>query len=196
MKHSLLYSLAILWLCACGTPGEKIDQQAVRQEMEDREIKRVLPGQIIEAANEQGDSIAAILRQQLQQQNPPVTSADQFSAFAQKMIRRTDDSLRSLQGTRIGWAAPRDTASNNLTTLERQVLSAYLYNVDKKIAVNNNVQKLHDTAYLYTSPLFYNKAQQEARQAFTQSGAAQPDSALFLGMWRIRLSKKHIIQGM
>lgn len=178
-------------LYACGQSGGKINQEAVREEMAEHEIKRVLPGDVVEAAYEQGDAIFQVLQQKLPKE-AEITSAKAFSAWVQETMGSTVDSLHQIYEADIKWIAPQDTANSQITPLERQLLNAYLYNVVRKMEVNDNVQMINDAYYLYNKPLFYNIP----KQKMAGKHAVQSDSVIFLGMWSMHLSKKNIVQDM
>lgn len=160
--------------------------------MEQREIKRVLPGEIMNAAYKQGDTIATMTQQQLLHQYHHADSASGLADFFQTQTRTYADLLAKKYKADIRWISPEDTTSQQLSSWEAQILSAYIYNVAQNLEASHNVQRLDDENYLYTKPVFLNDnlKKELAEQQSTS------DTTYFLGMWSIKLSKKEIIQSM
>lgn len=190
MKY--IFILSIFFLAACNQAREQVDQQAVRKEMEQREIKRVLPGEIMDAAYRQGDTIATMTQQQLLDQYQHADSTSGLAEFFRIQVSNYTDVLTKKYQADIRWISPEDTTNQQLSSWEKQILSAYIYNVAQHLEVSHNVQHLADENYLYTKPVFLDdtlKKELEEQQLTS-------DSAQFLGMWSIKLSKKVIIQNM
>lgn len=187
------FIILVFFLYACSNSREQVDQQAVMKEMEQREIKRVLPGEIMEAAYRQGDTIATITQQQLLNQYHHVDSVSKLTEFFQTQTRTYADSLEKKYKATIRWISPEDTTHHQLSSLEEQILSAYSYNVEQNLEISHNVQRLDDENYLYTKPIFLDDSLKKELAVQQQSIS---DTAHFLGMWSIKLSKKEIIQNM
>lgn len=168
--------------------------------MGQHEIKRVLPGEVVEAAYTQGDTIARMIQQHLLAQYHTSSSDSEsgLSEFLQNKTRVYLDSLEKKYKANIHWISPGDTASNRLSSLEGQILKAYLYNVERNLEINHNVQRIDDESYLYTKPVIFNDNHKKELTAHQQpiSDTVSSDTARFLGMWSIKLSKKEIIQNM
>ncbi len=176
MKTFLICIATALMLWHCSRSGETIIDRQVLKEMEEREPKHVLPGEIMEAAYAQGDTITSQAQQLLLSYYPQSGSSTASDNFQQTYLRRVADSLGQKYKAHIQWIAPRDTSSNTLTELQQQLLAAYLYNADHQLDVNHNVQRIDEESYLYTKPVV-------------------SDSSRFLGMWSVVLSKKEIVLG-
>lgn len=161
--------------------------------MEQREIKRVLPGEIMDAAYQQGDTIANMIQQQLLDQYHQADSTSGLAHFFQTQTRNYADSLTKKYKADIRWISPEDTANRQLSTWEEQILSAYNYNIAQNLEIGHNVQRLDDENYLYTKPVFLDDIPEKE---LTEQQQSTLDSARFLGMWSIKLSKKEIIQNM
>lgn len=203
MRFVIIGLILSLFLSACNHSREQVDRQAVLNEMGQHEIKRVLPGEVVEAAYTQGDTIARMIQQHLLAQYHTSSSESGLSEFLQNKTRAYLDSLEKKYKANIHWISPGDTASNRLSSLERQILKAYLYNVERNLEINHNVQRIDDESYLYTKPIIFNdnhKKELAARQQpisdTVSSDTVSSDTARFLGMWSIKLSKKEIIQNM
>ncbi len=177
MKTFLICIATGMLLWHCSRSGETTLNQKVLEEMKEREAKHVLPGEIIEAAYAQGDTIASQTQQLLLREYRQSGNDIALSSFLQTHLNRVADSLEQKYKVRIEWIAPQDTSSNTLTDLQQQLLVAYLYNADHQLDVNHNIQRIDEESYLYTKPMV-------------------SDSSQFLGMWSVMLSKKEVVLGM
>lgn len=191
MKYFILITLLGAFLPACNN-AQQMDRQAVLEEMKERELKHVLPGEIMEAAYVQGDSTAQAVQSHIIQQYQASGSPLSLSEFLQQYVKSGLDSLEKEYEAKIQWIAATDTASSQLTDLEQQILQAYLYNIENNLEVSHNVQRVDDESYLYTKPVTLNALQQKP----TSLQQAPADTSQFLGMWSIRLSKREIILNM
>lgn len=176
-------------MVGCGGSGEQqIDREAIREEMEQREIKRLLPAELVEGAYQRGEALAEAARDLVLQTYPqPVEEppADFVTDVAVEKI----DSLSKAEDVSIAWVSEiTDTAG--LEEKEKQLWEAYLYNVDNDLPLNDNVQRIGDEEYLYTKPLLLDL---EIRRNMLGS---ESDTTAFLGMWSILISKKNLIQSM
>jgi len=185
---------SVMLLTACdgiGSGEQQIDRESIREEMEQREIRRVLPAELVEAAYERG---AALSQQALeiaidtrQTKSGTIQGQGDFLSAAGKRI----DSLAKAENVDIRWVNI-DTDTALLGEKERQLWEAYLYNMENELPVNDNVQRLGDEEYLYTRPLSLSPA---LRKKII--GSEETESPIgFLGMWSIRISKKRLIQSM
>lgn len=165
----------LLW--QCSRSGETTLNQKVLEEIKEREPKHVLPGEIMEAAYAQGDTITSQTQQLLLSRYRQPGNDTSLSSFLQTHWRDVADSLEPTYKAHIQWIAARDTASHTLTELQQQLLAAYLYNAAHQLDFDHNVQRVDDETYLYTKPVV-------------------SDSNRFMGMWSVVLSKKEIVLGM
>jgi hypothetical protein len=178
-------------MTGCGGVGnseQQIDREAIKEEMEQREIKRILPAEIVEEAYRRGE----ILSQQASDLSLQVYQPDEQNIREligpEAMIKI--DSLSRAEGATISWVdLTSDTAQ--LEEKERQLWEAYLYNVENELPLNDNVQRLGDEEYLYTRPLVL-----DAELMKKIPGSESPEGSNFLGMWSIRLTKKELVQSM
>lgn len=192
MKFGIIGLILSVFLSACNNSKEQVDRQAVMHEMEQREIKRVLPGEIMEAAYMQGDTIATRAQQQLLEQYS-VSSASGLAELLQAQADVYADSLEKRYRADIHWISLGDTLSNQISSLEEQILKAYQYNVEHQLELTHNVQRIDEESYLYTKPVLLNE---HLRKELKMQQQSVSDSIRFLGMWSITLSKKEIIQNM
>ena len=143
----LLGCLIFFWTAACRGSLSEEDKNAIREEMESREIKRISEGAIMEAAFAKGRKLRSILQQPNEQ----------------------TDSLEVLYSAEIEHLS----RGSDMNAKEASLWEAYQYNISKGLPLEDNVQKLGDSALLYTVPI------------------QQADS--LTGMWSIAFEKRAIV---
>jgi hypothetical protein len=68
------------------------------------------------------------------------------------------DSLSETYGLKIRLLGQPDIGSNkSLYAKEKEVLEAYAENASKKLEMGDNIQKIGDSLFVYTSPIPYDK---------------------------------------
>lgn len=189
IKHFFLVILLYILLTGCGNT-QQIDRQAVLEEMEQREIKRVLPGEVIKAAYTQGDTIARAAQELLIRQYRNARSSLSFPEFLEKKADTVLDSLAKQYDASMQWIPAKDTNNHQLSDLEQQILQAYIYNAEKNLELEHNVQRINNEKLLYTQPLVQDSLKKETGT----SQQTATDSSRFLGIWSITLSQKNIIR--
>lgn len=193
MLRSFFSATKILFICTLSILGcdgagrQQIDREAIKQEMAKREIRHILPAQIVEAAYSKGKALSS----QTEAMAVQHFQSAQAPAFITDASLISIDSLAKAQNTSIRWI-PAQTSDVQLSELEQQLWDAYWYNVENELPVNDNVQKIDEETYLYTKPLMLNTALKE--KLSLRADTTFPSR--FLGMWSIQLSKKEIIQAM
>lgn len=190
----ILFALTICILGCDGARNQQINRDAISKAMEQQEVKRILPAELIEAAHTQGEAIATQAQElAINAYQAEAGTAKGFNSFVAEHTLEKLDSLAKSSKAEIRWIpANVDSTQIQLSALEQQLWEAYLYNVENDLAVNANVQKINEEAYLYTSPVMLSP---ELRKKLPGSEDT-PSNQGFLGMWSIRLSKKEIIQSM
>lgn len=190
---SSLPAYLLLWsmMAGCGGSGsgeQQIDREAIKEEMEQREIRRVLPAEIVEEAYQRGQTLSQqALELSVEVYQP---SEQNIRNLISPEAKIKIDSLSQAEGAAIGWVdMTTDTAQ--LGEKERQLWEAYLYNIENKLPLNDNVQRLGDEEYLYTKPLVL-----DAELMKKLPGSESQGTSNFLGMWSIRLAKKELVQSM
>lgn len=157
MKRFLFLSTLLILVTSCGEP--KIDTTKARQEMEDREIKLVSDAEIVERAMEMGMDIAK-----------DFTLEVISEPLSETYVINTEFGPDSLyQKHRYFFDEPTDLSGKSL-----QVFEAYLYNRDKGIESEPNLQKINNGVMLYyTTPMY-------------------ADSVV-VGMWAIEIPRKNVV---
>ena len=147
----------ILNLSLSCTNDKKVNSEAVREEMKNREIKKLTEAEIVAKVHEIGNEITLKAKKTLGKklknaiQNGGVENAISFCNLnAMPLI----DSLSSKFSTEIRRVSlkvrnPNDHPDN----LEREILEAYAYQWKDSIPLQTNVQALEEGKYLFTKPI-------------------------------------------
>lgn len=183
----IILLLAVTTACDNSSSQQEIDRQAVMEEMEQREVRRILPADLVEAAYLKGREISS-KADAVVWDNYSLADDTLFDASQAIKIQayQTIDSLEEANEVEVNYVNLR-TDTSTLVSKELQLWEAYLYNVENDLPLNDNVQRLGDDRYLYTKPIFL-----EEKVNHTTSD----NSKFFAGMWSIVISKKTLIQSM
>jgi hypothetical protein len=171
----------VLLFSACKGGLSEAEKRAFREELEQREVKRVTPGEVTEAVFQQGNRMADTLYQLFLSKDMDTKS------LRTSVITAEDDplldSLNRKYKVHIKWIGA-DVASDTpvVTTLEKQLLDAYLYNIENGEEVRENVQRIDEKSFLFTQPLHSNEIKTSSSESL-QLG----------GMWSITLSQREVI---
>lgn len=215
----ILFHISCIWLVLSATGCEftdgTIDGQAVKEEIKQRRIQRVNEGELLEKALETGKVIQAGVQSALQQQLKTAIEeggVPHALAFCSITAIPLTDSMSKLYGAQVRRVShkPRNSMHQPDST-EAIYLDGYLYNVEQRLPLEENVQILRATEeILYTapivisSPLCINCHGISGKQITEETLALLRDRypndqavgfALndFRGMWSIRMSRKALI---
>ena len=173
-------------LTACNTDNRIQQTQALKQEINATEIKRVTNPQLIATVDEWGKEVVAAARKALEKelaQNPQQSDALCQDLRKVPFIAAMDRDY----GVKIQLLGPADVRNQALASKERELLDAYLYNAENDLPQSDNVQKLNDTLPLYNAPLPVESA--IANMCFK-------DQQVAFAVWRVLFDKKRVIQKM
>lgn len=181
MKFSNILIGAVLLLLACNGGLTDAQKKAFKEEYDQREVKRVTPGELTDAVFQQGNAIADTLQQlfSTKEREDNLWRTSVITAEDEPML----DSLNRKYKVHIKWIgaeAAEDTPV--VTPLEKQLLDAYLYDTENGQEVRKNVQKIDEKSFLFTQPLL----------SETMNAAATESPKLW-GMWSITLLQREII---
>ena len=209
-KSTLLHLLFLLSLLSCNDQRVK-HSDALKEEIDNRELKIVTDGEIQEAALNKGREIAELAQNILIttltnaiERSGSVDSSlsycnlninpiiDSISKNSDAVIRRVSNKVRN----------PSDKADS----LESIILDAYLYNIERELTIEDNVQKEGDYL-LYTKPIFLQseiclkchgkeidtKTIQKLSELYPRDEATGYELNDFRGMWSIRIPKKQLV---
>lgn len=157
MKNNLIILLLLLIITSCSN-FERLENSAeIKDQMEDYKIKRVSPTQITYQVEEMGGEISKALTKDFEKQMTGVSAA-RGQELCQLKDMTLIDSLSKKYDLTIRLLGQPDIGSNkNLYEKEKEVLEAYAENASKKLSMDDNIQKIGDSLFVYTSPIPYEK---------------------------------------
>ncbi len=160
MKAFAILSIVGMVLLSCGGDQSQLDSKALKKEMSDREIKKISESEILNLAKERGDKIATQAQMALGsklkealQEGGPVHALEFCNVNAYPLL----DDLRETYNVSIKRASLRTrNPDDKPNDIEAQILDAYQYNIENELELNDNLQKLGDSAILFTRPISLN----------------------------------------
>ncbi|GGD66638.1 hypothetical protein GCM10011514_33350 [Emticicia aquatilis] len=184
MKNNIIIVLSFFVACACSN-GEKTNTgSSILGRMEDYKVKRVSPTQIAYQVEEMGAEISKALTADFAKQMKNVSAA-RGEELCQLKNMTLIDSLSERYGLKIRLLGQPDIGSNNqLYVKEKEVLEAYADNAAKKLEMSDNIQKIGDSLFVYTSPIPYDKG--VGKLCFSDDSG--------FAIWSIILKKSEVVR--
>ncbi|MEQ9306593.1 MAG: DUF3365 domain-containing protein [Marinoscillum sp.] len=154
---NILFSTAILIsgfvLIGCK-PEKPVDRNAVKQEMESRELKRVSQADLLAKGEEIGKNVLEVTQKTFQTALTTAVSEEGISGAitycntnAMDIIRKLEDSLNiSIKRVTDQPRNPKDS----LTGIEKEIWEAYAYSPQN---ASTQILELDDKALIMTSPI-------------------------------------------
>lgn len=154
-KLSIILLLFIIHLSCSNL--ERLDTTRIKDEMEGYKIKRVSPTQITYQVETLGTEISQALTKDFEKQMKGVSKA-RGEEICQLKDMNLIDSLSDKYNLKIRLLGQPDIGSNNdLYVKEKEILEAYADNASKKLSMGDNIQKIGDSLFIFTSPIPANK---------------------------------------
>lgn len=182
--HRCAYLSTILFafvLLACNPERVQYNDQ-LKQQMADMKVKRVTNADLTEAVNSWGEQIVAIAEKESAAKladNVPASEVCKLNALPKTQA------LAKRYGMSISLLGAADVRNPKLAQKEREVLDAYLYNVENKLPQSSNIQRIGDTLFVYNAAVpVTNKLCQTCF-----GGQKQP-----LAVWRLAFPKREVIR--
>lgn len=183
MKKYLSILLILLINLSCSFERLENTSEIVDQ-MDDYKVKRVSATQITYQVEEMGAEISKALTADFETQMKSV-SATRTEEICQLKNMKLIDSLSERYDLKIRLLGQPDIGSNNqLYVKEKEVLEAYADNVAKKLEMSDNIQKIGDSLFVYTSPIPYAKG--VGKLCFSDDSG--------FAIWSIILKKSEVIK--
>ena len=136
---------------------ERLDTTQIKDEMEGYKIKRISLTQITYQVETLGSKISQALTKDFEKQMNGISKAH-GEEICQLKDMSLIDSLSKTYNLKIRLLGQPDIGSNNsLYAKEKEVLEAYADNASKKLSLSDNIQKIGDSLFVYTSPIPANK---------------------------------------
>lgn len=177
---------------------KKLDTKKISSEIKSRKIRRITPSEILNTADLTGKKMVAGIEHnwlealQLGMESKGVEYTKKFCIvpFIPGYDTIVTEGMEIKKIGRNNLKMP-----GKLTSLEKQLLDAYLYNVEQKIPLTGNLQKEGEDYLLYTSPIYFKE--DICLQCHKKEGGETAfKKGDFAGIWSVRLSKKKLILDM
>ena len=176
-------SVAALLLVSCS-PDRIKQTDALRQEMTDKKIKRITTIELTQTVDAWGKQIVLVAQNELANKLKAGGSA---GALCQLDNLPKTAALAKRYALTIDLLGPPDVQNTQLAPKEREVLDAYLYNAEKKLPQQSNIQKIADTLYVYNEAV-------PAENLICK--ACFGDQKQPLAVWRLAFTKREVIRRM
>lgn len=160
-RHLVLISTITLgfFIISCK-PDKRVDQEEVKKELKEREIRKISEAEIFAAAQKWGDTITAksqkVLASNLKKaiQEGGSTHAIQFcNIHAIPLLDSIENAFDvNVRRVSLNVRNPKDKPDS----LERIILEAYHYNQEHEEPLESNIQKVDASSVLYTKPITIN----------------------------------------
>jgi hypothetical protein len=152
------------------------------EEIRSRQIKHITPSQVIALSNDFGQKIKTSLNQDLAK-----------SILDTNLI----DSLKKSFKVKIDLLKPSDLTNPKIDPKVRALLDAYLYNDEKHLPQNDNLQPItNGMQVVFTTPALYNKklSGQSASigKTLNQNLNTKIEGSL-LGVWAVTFERKNLV---
>ena len=211
--YKILMYLVMIGLAACSADSNKtVDREKVRQEMKDREIKRVSEPELMDAAFRTGASLAGVAEEVLSKKlegfyDTIVSNANNQDKWVihppvSQVIMPVLDSLSQLTGHSVAlFSLKLKGLYTDTLDVEKQLLEAYQYNIDNELPSEDNVQRLGTDQLIFTRPVTSKSSvclPALVEEVFDQAPDTLENSRsdYFCGMWSVRLSKRLLIRSL
>lgn len=214
-----LFLISGLFFTGCGErSSHNVNNGALEEEIQNREIKKVSEADITRAALQKGafiaDTAQKLLFSKLMQQLRQTDSLKDALAYCNTNAYSLTDSLSKVFKADIRRVSLKTRSKNNdPDELELALLDAYLYNIENGLPLEENVQEVDGDYILYTKPITIESPLcltchgevgkdispehlQEIRKLYPGDKAVGYKMGDFRGMWSIKLSKKEIIKAL
>lgn len=204
----------ILAFSACDMRDRKVSSEALKEEISQREIKRVNEAQIFEKASQIGEQIATTSQKTLGSSLKMAISEQGLEhaiEYCNLQAMPLSDSLSEKFGAQIRRTSLKvRNPSNRPNDLETKILEAYAYNAENGLELIPNLQRIDQDYLLYTRPILLENAlclnchgtpgeeindpQMELLRLFyPDDKAVGYELGQLRGMWSIRLSQKEVV---
>lgn len=176
MKNFLLYTFLIagtLFYQSCDQSSDQLDTAAIKEELNNRKIKKISEADILEASFEKGRKLIDTLNLEKKKINSESTDTlnTQFRLGA---LQPVIESLQQVSKAEIKKIVPADLDANGVRKPEKEILEAYQYNAAQGLKVDDNVQILEQYIF-YSAPIM--------------------ESGELKGMWSVYFDKGEVVKG-
>lgn len=154
-KGKVLFSLLIL-LVACGESQQRVSDPDLAEELRNRELRHITPGQITQATMTAGQQVTKTIQTALIQKLTdaiPEEGLVEAAKYCQPALLPAADSLSKVRNMAIHrYRLTGPLSKGTLTDKEYQVLDAYRYSAENNLPMDPNVQGEKDRIF-YNAPV-------------------------------------------
>jgi hypothetical protein len=216
MKN-LKFLLIFATLCFACNP-DKIDTRRVKKEIEDRKIKKIPEGEIISTADSTGNAIVEALQKIISKRlDSALTKGNLEGAIPFCVLSNYPEKSQieqSLHATisRTSFPDRLMNPKNAPDELQKQLLEAYSYNLEKNLSLFSNVQVLPKEIAFF-KPIFLTEKQclkchgtpgkdlteaeyQKLLSQYPGSKSTKLKMNDFMGMWTVKFDKAEFIKNL
>lgn len=172
-----------LFLLSCSPDRIKQTDQ-LRQEMNDKKIKRITNVELTETVDAWGLQIVLVAQNEL---TGKLKAGGSPAALCQLENLPKTVALAKRYALTIELLGAQDVQNTRLAAKEREVLDAYLYNAEKKLPQQSNIQRIADTLYVYNAVVPTDNS--ICKTCFG-------DQKEPLAVWRLAFTKREVIRRM
>lgn len=213
-----LFIICLAFLVSCHEKGNnQLNNKAFKEEVKNKELKRISSAEISNAAYQQGRMIVDSAEQMLLSvvhgplvQNDSLVAALELYRTTSRIIK--DSLAANYQVTINRVSLKAANKANEPDELEGMLLDAYLYNVENSLPLEDNLQEIDKAYFLYTRPITISSTACLQCHGEIEAIASENYQALkkyypgntafgyklndFRGMWTVKLSKKELIKNL
>lgn len=212
--YQVIFLSAIIFAAGCG-PMDKGNSEAVKKEMDSREVKRVLPSQIIDKAREKGQAITSEAQKTLLQtlmkkmETEGVVGAVEYCnvnalPLVDSVARAHKASLRRVSNR---WRNPKDAPGED----EVPIMEAYSYSAEQGLELREEVFfDENNPQVIYTRPIMLGaglclqchgqkdkdiapEVQQKISELYSADNATGYNLGEWRGIWKVVFEKKELV---
>jgi hypothetical protein len=215
MRTPIILSVSFFLIAVGCGPMDKGNSEAVKKEMEDREVKHVLPSQITDKAKEKGLAITDAAQKALLQilmkkiESEGILGAVEYcnvNAFplVDSLSKAHHASIRRVSNK---WRNPKDAPTDD----EVAIMEAYTYSVEQGQAPREEVfMEDNSTQVIYTRPIMMGAAlclqchgtpgkeltqevADKIKGLYLEDKATGYELGQWRGIWKVVLEKKELV---
>ena len=157
MRKTILAGIIVSILGSCGTNIKEAgyDTEAIKQEIQDRKIKRVTESELRDWIYLKSPEIASALNKDLVQNILAEIDNKDFNLekYIQNYQSEVKDSLAKTYMVDIQLLPLIEEEATQWKGKQKEVIEAYLYNKAEKIPLEQNIQKIENGAFFFTAPV-------------------------------------------
>jgi hypothetical protein len=154
---NILYLILNIFFTSCNP--EKVDTRGVKEEMEKFKIKKISQAEILGQAEKDGSEIFELFQvKTVTRKLDSALSAGLFEnalpycVYSNFQEKKTIEKMYEASFSKAGFTQRLRNSSNQGDTLQKQILDAYIYNIEQGLPLTGDVQMMEDVI-LYNKPI-------------------------------------------